>query len=168
MEAKILYFSKTSEFFLRMVDSIEDTAHELGIDIYRERRFRDKITFFIGPDGNPYPVSFVIRERANQKEMDIVGRFTIGVFNSDNMYTFGVYSRKGEYGSSLQITSEQHLAWEIHAKIENRDQVKIHFQRILKSFSGKADKIHKAWSTYMSKKNRARALQQYVQKQALE
>jgi len=168
MEGKILYFSKTSEFFLHMVDSIEDAARDLGIDLYRERRFRDKVVFFLGSNGNPYPVSFTVCERPNGQHIDIIGTFTIGVFNSENMYTFGVYTKDGEYGSSLKITSHQHLVWEIYAEIKNKGEASVHFLRILKSFSQKADKIHKAWSAYASQRKRVEHLRHFAQKQALE
>ncbi len=168
MESNILYFSKTSEFFLHMVDSIERAAQDIGIDLYRERRFRDKVVFFLGSNGNPYPVSFKVRERPNNTHMDIIGTFTIGVFDSDEMYTFGVHTRDGEYGSSINITAHQHLTWEIFAEIRNKEQVQAHFLRILRAFSQKVDKIHKEWSRYASAKKRAKHLCRPVQKQALE
>lgn len=155
----VVYFSQTSEFFLRMVNTIEKAARELGIEVYRERRFREGVVFYIGASGKPYKISFTVRERENGQHIDIIGTYTIGVFPTDDVYVFGVHKKEGSFGSSLKITSKQHLAWEIFAEITNAREVEEYFFIILRTFTGKAEKIHNMWSSYVFAKERFALLQ---------
>jgi len=151
-----------------MVDAIEEEACDLGIKIYRERRFRDKVVLGLSVEGKPYFMSFTVRERPNRQVMDIIGKLTIGAFESENMHIFGVYTRSGEYGGSLKITSSQNLEWEIHTEIRNKEHVQSYFLRILRTFSSKIEEIHKVWSAYTFSMRYARVVREHPATKALE
>jgi len=151
-----------------MMDAIEEEASDLGIEVYRERRFRDKVILGIRAGGKPYYMSFTVRERANKQAMDIIGKLTIGTFETENMYIFGVHTRDGDYGGSLKITSSQNLEWEIFTEIRNKEHVQSYFLRILRTFSSKIEKIHKVWSVYTSSVRYAKVVVQHPATKALE
>ena len=168
MKSNVLYFNKNAEFFLYMVDAIEKEALHLKIPLYRERRRRDKIVISLEIENHMYPISFSVRERPNKTEMEIIGTFTIGKFMSENMYVFGVHTRDGDFGSSLKITSKQSLTWEIFTVVENKEQVRISFLKILRMFYKKAYKIHRKWNTYMLQKKQHTLMYEVENRKALE
>ena len=168
MKSNILYFSKNAEFFLCMVDAIEEEALRLKLPLYRERRRRDRVIVSLIIENRMYPISFTVRGRPNKSEMEIVGRFTIGNFASENMYIFGVHTRDKEFGSSLQITVKQSLVWEMFTTVENKGQVRSAFLKILQTFYAKAHKIDKEWNAYNMRKKRHASIRQLPQRKALE
>ena len=160
MSTNIVYFPGTSAFFLHMVDTIEKAAKDIGIELYRERRFRDSVSFSIGVENVAYKVTFSVRERANGAHMDIIGTYEVGGFISDSLYTYSVHTREGDFGSSLKITANQGLVWEMFAEVKNKREVEEYFYLMAQKFTSKAEKIHNVWTTYMRAVQRSRAANQ--------